>query len=199
MFIEIIAEIINNLGSASGDIIFTDYNTSYRNIHRRLSYNATWEPKEKIKFKQKLDEKRNKERERQKFYNLLSYLKHRGLVEKRQRNKSNLWSLTSKGLVWLKNIKNEKLNLKKPFRKPENLEIDELKIIVFDIPEVERHKRNWLRQSLYNLDFSMLQKSVWVGKTKLPEEFIKRLQELKILSCIHIFTVKETGTINLNL
>jgi DNA-binding transcriptional regulator PaaX len=84
-----------------------------------------------------------------------------------------------------------------PFVSLDKLKKGELKVIDFDIPELERRKRDWLRVSLMNLGFEMLQKSVWVGNTDLPEEFILSLNNLEILSHLHMFIVKEMGTIGL--
>jgi len=46
-------------------------------------------------------------------------------------------------------------------------------MVIFDIPELERGKRRWLRQELRNLGFFPIQLSVWHGPAPLPEEFIK--------------------------
>lgn len=35
----------------------------------------------------------------------------------------------------------------------------------------------------------MLQQSLWIGPGPLPEEFIKRLKDLKIKDCIKIFKI----------
>ena len=68
---------------------------------------------------------------------------------------------------------------------------DELKIIIFDIPEKERQKRDWLRSVLKNLKFSMLQKSVWAGKIKLPKQFLEDLSKNKIIPYVDIFTISK--------
>ena len=41
----------------------------------------------------------------------------------------------------------------------------------------------------------MLQKSVWIGKNKIPEEFLKALAELDLMNFIHILKISKTGTI----
>jgi len=41
----------------------------------------------------------------------------------------------------------------------------------------------------------MLQKSVWLGKNKLPEEFLKALAELDLIDFVHIFKIGRAGTI----
>lgn len=68
-------------------------------------------------------------------------------------------------------------------------------IIIFDIPEKERFKRDWIRQNLTPLGFNMLQKSVWIGRSKLPREFLKDLSNLNLVKYVHIFKIAKTGTI----
>jgi len=71
----------------------------------------------------------------------------------------------------------------------------ELNIVIFDIPETQRRKRNWLRESLVQLGFSKLQQSVWMGKNKLPKEFLQDLETFQILKYVEIFSINKTGTI----
>ena len=90
--------------------------------------------------------------------------------------------------------KNIKVGITK--HKPER--DDTTKVIIFDIPEKERYKRDWIRVSLLQLGFKMLQKSVWIGKVKIPEEFINDLKFMKIHSCVHIFSAEKLGTIDVD-
>ena len=71
----------------------------------------------------------------------------------------------------------------------------ELIVFSFDIPERERHKRHWLRTVLSNLDFRMLQQSVWVGNFKLPEELIEDLKRFEMIKYVEILSVGRKGTI----
>ena len=68
-------------------------------------------------------------------------------------------------------------------------------IVIFDIPELQRKKRDYLRIELLALGFKPLQKSVWIGGRPLPVVFIEYLKDMRLLDCIHIFTIKEFGTI----
>jgi len=45
------------------------------------------------------------------------------------------------------------------------------------------------------LGFTMLQKSLWIGSNKIPEEFIEDLKEWKIIEYVHIFEVTKKGTL----
>ena len=68
-------------------------------------------------------------------------------------------------------------------------------VIVFDIPELRRKQRNWLRAELVALDFIPLQKSVWLGPAPLPKEFIKYLSETNLLQYLKFFKAAEEDII----
>jgi CRISPR-associated endonuclease Cas2 len=191
MLIETILEIANNLKWITTDVFFTDYNTSYKNLRKAMIYGIDSVNKKNGK---EID-KENKEN-RQKFYNLLSYLQKQGLIQKKkEKNKKTSWKITRKGINYLAvPQKNNKLFV--PI-KNEIIEKDHLKVIIFDIPEQYRKERNWLRKTLINLEFKMLQKSVWIGENKLPKDFFIRLKNLKLLNYIHIFEVNKKGTMGL--
>lgn len=126
----------------------------------------------------------------------LSRLKRQGLVTKKRQNGSSMWRITKKGSTRLEKIK-------KRHKNPLSLTTAHFKparercwvIITYDIPEKEKAKRGWLRGCLKSLQFSFLQKSVWIGNRMIPEDFIKALKERNILSGVHIFLIKKGGTI----
>jgi len=127
--------------------------------------------------------------ERQKFYALLNYLKKQGFIENKKKGRSALWKITVAGLKKLQFL--NKLNM--PDYKAET--DDKFKIIIFDIPEKERKKRMWLREVLKRLGFKMLQLSVWIGKNKIPEQFLLDLKEKQILAYVHILEIGKSGTL----
>jgi hypothetical protein len=120
------------------------------------------------------------------FYLILSKLKREGLVK----NKEGKWSITSIGREKL-----AKLVGRMPRVRYKKETDSTLKIVIFDVPEKEQHKRAWLRRRLVELGFKMLQKSVWAGRVKLPEEFLEDLREYKIFPYVDIFAVTKTGSI----
>jgi len=128
-------------------------------------------------------------KEVQRFYSLLNKLKSQGFIKKKQAKKGSLWNITKSGLEKL-GILNKKKKIEYE-SKPDN----KIKIIVFDISEYERWKRGWLREALTALEFSMFQKSVWIGKNKIPEQFFEDLREMKLLPCVHVLEVSASGTI----
>ena len=61
---------------------------------------------------------------------------------------------------------------------------------MFDIPEKNKRAREWIRRQLKFWNFKMEQESVWIGYGPLPEEFKKRLIELKVDNGVKIFNVQ---------
>jgi len=126
-------------------------------------------------------------RKKQEFYKLLYRLRKEGYITQ---TKNKKLELTEKG-------KNKLLSLsvlvhKKKYKKEK---ISYPILVVFDIPEYMRTKRDWLRNTLVALDFQMVQKSVWMGKTRIPEEFLEDIKDLLLFTYIHIFKVQEKGTL----
>jgi len=53
-------------------------------------------------------------------------------------------------------------------------------IIMYDVPSIKKKERDWLRRHLIRFGYIMIQKSVWVGPSPLPKEFLSYLKEIKI-------------------
>lgn len=53
-------------------------------------------------------------------------------------------------------------------------------IVMFDIPETKKAEREWLRWHLKKFNYSMIQKSVWVGPSPLPKEFLEYIEKINI-------------------
>ncbi len=128
-----------------------------------------------------------------------------GLVQKRrmlskQLFNNNLYRLKQKGVLDFDSEKNIIINKKSLqhhvlFSRIKSLPLGDTKIMVlFDIPEMKRKTRNWLRMQLKLWDFKMLQQSVWLGRGPLPQEFIDRLRSLGIHECIKIFKIQNIKT-----
>ena len=121
---------------------------------------------------------------RQTFSVIFTRLQKQGLVER----KNNKWGITNLGKKFIKNMKTADV-----FDLPQKDGI--LRLVIFDVPERERRRRDWLRLELIACDFKLLQKSVWMGERPLPQEFLENLEEMNLLPHIHIFTVYKRGTI----
>ncbi|MDD5721533.1 MAG: CRISPR-associated endonuclease Cas2 [Candidatus Pacebacteria bacterium] len=53
-------------------------------------------------------------------------------------------------------------------------------LLIYDIPEERKKERDWFRRQLVKFEYIMIQKSVWVGPSPLPKDFLKYLKEIKI-------------------
>ncbi len=60
-------------------------------------------------------------------------------------------------------------------------------IVMFDIPETRKAEREWLRWHLKKFNYSMIQKSVWVGPSPLPKEFLEYIERIKIKDGLKTF------------
>ena len=153
-----------------------NYNKSYKQA-RGMMYGAGYGSK-----------KTYSDTELQRFYSLLNGLKHQGFIVKKNKNKNSLWAITSSGLNKLKLIKDKKTDY-------QTFADNKSKIIIYDIPESLKRHRAWLREALHNLGFKILQKSVWIGKNKIPENFLLDLRNKNLIDCVHVLEVTKTGSI----
>jgi DNA-binding transcriptional regulator PaaX len=124
------------------------------------------------------------------FRTALSRLKAQDLVENEG---YGIWALTKKGKGALAAPDAKEKRYAK-FRKDAAGKRDT--IIIFDVPEKKRTVRGYLRGELVALGYERLQKSVWIGAGPLPMEFIKQVREWDVLDTVHIFSIRERGTIS---
>jgi len=181
-----ILEFLDNSAESIGDLLFF-FSLPYGTSFSRAEYLLRKEKDRREKLKISDEERRN-------FYTLVSRLKKDNLIEKNKSKNEIFIKLTTKGKDILKILQAKKQG-DLPNKKYEVQKETTFKIVTFDIPEKQRKKRRWLRDSLRELEFEMLQKSVWIGKTKLPEEFISDLNRAKILSYIEIFEITKSGSV----
>lgn len=136
-------------------------------------------------------------RERRRFYNVLNYLKQSGLVRKKEKKGGALWSLTAEGKKRWRAIqaksKDPYSRLSTNYSPPRG---EGIIVVAFDIPESRKKSREWIRACLLEMEFSMLQKSVWVNSgSEIDEDFIHALRERDLFDNVHIFSVKNSGTL----
>jgi len=67
-------------------------------------------------------------------------------------------------------------------------------LVVYDIPEAMKKERDWFRRQLKNFDFIMIQRSVWVGPSPLPREFLDYVKEIKIGDNFKTFKLAKSYT-----
>jgi len=109
----------------------------------------------------------------QSLANRCSELKNRGYIKEF----NGVYNITQKGEDFLnqnnrivfKNFKTEKTD-----KDPKDL------LILYDIPQDKTSVRNWFRRELQGFHFVMVQRSVWVGPSPLPKDFLQYVKEMKI-------------------
>lgn len=81
-------------------------------------------------------------------------------------------------------------NFVSPFTKdsPKNL------IVMYDIPHLQKKERDWFRRQLVKFGYIMIQKSVWVGPSPLPKDFLDYLKEIKIKDNFKTFKLAKSYT-----
>lgn len=137
-------------------------------------------------------EKDSEQTRRKRYNNLVYNLKQQGLLAEVEKGGKKFFSLTAKGKDKLKKTKeNPPLPITHYIKEKD----ERFAIVMFDIPEKDRRKRAWLRAVLINLGFSMAQKSVWIGKVRIPQAFIDDLVKLELDDFVEIFQVTKTGNL----
>ena len=180
--LELLENGIENQTDFFSAILVSGYGASMNKIeyeyqkHRRLSNIRKSQSKDLMAKRERL----------QKF---LSKLKHDGLINE-TKGENPKFSISNRGKAKLIQLKN-----KLPNRYYEKINQNRLTIISFDIPEKLRGKRDWLREVIRNLDFKMIHQSVWIGKTKIPKQFILDLGEMNILEYVEIFEINKMGSL----
>jgi DNA-binding transcriptional regulator PaaX len=109
----------------------------------------------------------------------LCYLRKKNFIE----NKNYKLQVTKNGRKYIERKMNslEQFSSKLSKNSPKDL------LVIFDIPETKKAKREWLRWHLKKFNYQMVQKSVWVGPSPLPKEFLDYLEEIKIKDGLKTF------------
>ena len=58
---------------------------------------------------------------------------------------------------------------------------------MFDVPEPKKAEREWLRWHLKKFNYVMIQKSVWVGPSPLPKDFLDYIKKIDLKDSIKTF------------
>lgn len=129
----------------------------------------------------KLEEKRlGKER----FGRLIRYLKYNGyLYVKKEKNKEAIM-ITPKGA---KKILDVKIKIEgRPKRKD-----GKWQMVIFDVPEDIRHRRNYFRNGLKRLKYEKLQQSVWICSCDVLSDTQELIKYYKLESFVKLFLIEE--------
>ena len=106
------------------------------------------------------------------FSGSMVYMRKRGLLK----YDNEKIKITREGRKYIRRKFDSLQQFKCTFDKtaPKNL------IVMFDIPETKKAEREWLRWHLKKFDYFMIQKSVWVGPSPLPKEFLDYIKNIGI-------------------
>ena len=164
-------ELINKFENKEEPLLFKLFFCGYATSYRRL-----WSLAYKGGMPRESKQERDVKAERC-FRNTVNYLRRQGLVERKIRGRKKSFSLTKKGyrkLIFL--------------GRPYDIKKDGVRrLIIFDVPEVERKKRDWLREEVKKFGFKMVQKSVWLGESPLSEDFLEDLRYMGLLGYVNIY------------
>jgi CRISPR/Cas system-associated endoribonuclease Cas2 len=64
-------------------------------------------------------------------------------------------------------------------------------LILYDIQEDKKKERNWFRRTLIKFGFVMIQRSVWVGPSPLPKEFLDYVKSIGLKDSIKTFKLEK--------
>ncbi|MCX6717137.1 MAG: CRISPR-associated endonuclease Cas2 [Candidatus Taylorbacteria bacterium] len=60
-------------------------------------------------------------------------------------------------------------------------------LVIYDIPFEKRKERDWFRRHLQKFDYVMVQKSVWVGPSPLPKDFLNYVKSIGLSKQLKTF------------
>ncbi|KKR44164.1 MAG: Transcriptional regulator, PaaX family [Candidatus Moranbacteria bacterium GW2011_GWC1_45_18] len=63
------------------------------------------------------------------------------------------------------------------------------RLVIFDIPEIKKASRRWLREELYLLQYIQLQKSVFIGKYPLSQNIIRDIKKSRLSDFVNYLLV----------
>jgi CRISPR-associated endonuclease Cas2 len=102
---------------------------------------------------------------KRKITDAFSYLKRRGLIEVKKENHDIQIALTEEGRKRAGKYQIDDLEIRRPSKWDRRW-----RVIIFDIPNSQKIKRNAFRRKLKEFGFYSLQKSVWVHPFNCQEE-----------------------------
>ena len=67
-------------------------------------------------------------------------------------------------------------------------------ILMYDVVEEKKKERDWFRRQLKNFDYIMIQRSVWVGPSPLPKEFLDYVKSIGLQDHLKTFKLAKAYT-----
>ena len=60
-------------------------------------------------------------------------------------------------------------------------------LVMYDIPEDKKPEREWFRRHLIKFGYVMIQRSVWVGPSPLPKDFLTYVKKIGLKDNLKTF------------
>ena len=67
-------------------------------------------------------------------------------------------------------------------------------IVMYDITDNKKKERDWFRRHLKKFDYIMIQRSVWVGPSPLPKDFLDYIKALGLKGQLKTFKLAKSYT-----
>jgi len=132
----------------------------------------------------KLKQQYERRKAKQKFSQLIYYLKKNGYIKIKNLE-------LNRGVVLTKKGEEKVLRVKLKIKKQEARKDKKWQMIIFDIPEKKRHLRDLLRDKLCLLGYRMLQQSIWVCPYNVTKETEFILRKYSLDPYVKIFLIEE--------
>ncbi len=103
---------------------------------------------------------------------------------------NNHYQITKEGKKYFESKKKFLRGFKSPFSSasPKSL------MVIYDIPEDQKTLRDWFRKQLRVFNYKMIQRSVWVGPTPLPKEFLLYVENIGLKDKFKTFKLAKPYT-----
>lgn len=183
-----VLETIKNFSAHNADLFEAFLKAGYGASMGKMDFEFNKLQKQRRKYEIEKEQKK-------KYYDLLYRLRKDNLIEEKINSTQKFFILTEKGIKKLNKLKESIGDNKLSLLNYQKEIGDKSVIIIFDIPEKERKKRTWLRSVLQKIGMEMIQKSVWIGKVKIPKKFLEDLRELKLVDRVEIFEISKSGSL----
>lgn len=124
-----------------------------------------------------------KNNKKQSIRNQFNRLYRDGYINK----KDSYYILNVKGKEYLKQSKRIQLRNFEPIENNSSKNL----LLLYDIPEDKKKERDWFRRTLIKFGFIMIQRSVWVGPSPLPREFLDYVKTIGLKESIKTFKLEK--------
>lgn len=125
-----------------------------------------------------------KKQEREKFYQLIYYLKRKGYIKIKNLEQKQAALITHKGADKILKVK---IRTKEGKKRADG----KWQMIIFDIPENKKRLRELLRDALHFLKYQKLQQSVWVCPYDVLKETEAVLRKYYLDQYVKLFLIEE--------